>query len=116
MDVADNHEDQAPVEMSYFECACRSDDHLLKFQFDKDPKDPSLYTTIHLHQWQNPLKRILVAIKYVLGFKSKYGHWDCWEIDPVDVMRLRLLCQEYLALNEYGEIDENTFKVDKEVK
>ena len=116
MTTKDHEAPYMPPEIHYFECICKSDEHLLKFQFDKDPKDPSLYTTIHLQQWRNPLKRVWTAIKYVFGFKSKYGQWDCWEIEPGDAIRLITLCQEYIELNGYGSIPGDTFSVEKELK
>jgi hypothetical protein len=30
-----------------------------------------------------------VAIKYVFGYTCKYGHWDCFIMQPKDAQRLK---------------------------
>jgi hypothetical protein len=49
------------------------------------------YTSVYLHHYQSFLKRIWIAIKYVFGYRSKYGHWDCFIMQPKDAERLRSL-------------------------
>jgi len=73
----------------YFECACFSDEHTLKFTYD--PEVNELYTSVYLHQYGNLFRRLWVALKYVLGYRSKYGHWDCFLLRPEDAGRLRAL-------------------------
>jgi hypothetical protein len=48
-----------------------------------DPEDNELYTSVFLNQYQNVFKRVWIALKYVFGYRCKYGHWDCF------IMRLR---------------------------
>jgi len=74
-------------ELEFFECACHGDEHTIKFRYDVE--DNSLYLNIFLNQYRNIFKRIWTAIKYVFGYKSKYGDWDCWELLPEDVGRLK---------------------------
>jgi len=77
----------------YFECQCYSDEHTLKFLIDEEEKD--LYVSIFLNQYRNIFKRIWVAIKYVFGYKCKYGHWDTWMLREEDFKRLQQLLKEY---------------------
>ena len=77
------------METEFFECACHSDEHTLKFSYDAE--DHQLYTSVYLNQYQNVFRRVWVAIKYVLGYRSKYGHWDCFIMQPQDAERLRSL-------------------------
>jgi len=80
----------------YFECECGADEHTLRFVLDKGPEDPCVYTSIFLYQYRPWWKRIWVGIKYIFGYKSKYGHWGGWELQDEDVKRLRDMCEGYL--------------------
>ena len=73
----------------FFECACHSDEHTLKFGYD--PEDNELYTSVFLNQYQNVFKRVWIALKYVFGYKCKYGHWDCFIMRAEDGERLKSL-------------------------
>lgn len=55
-------------------CSCQSSEHTLRFIYDSDAEE--LYCEVQLNQYRGLFKRLLVAIKYVLGYKCKYGHWD----------------------------------------
>ena len=57
-----------------FTCDCNSFSHQAIFWIDKD--DNRLYVTIHLTTHRNIFKRIVVAIKYICGYKSNYGEYD----------------------------------------
>jgi len=70
----------------YFECACGSSEHTLRFILNKEDKE--IYTDIYLNQWRPIYKRIWVGIKYIFGYKSKYGEWDSWILRPEDTKRL----------------------------
>jgi hypothetical protein len=76
----------------FMECQCTSSEHTLKFIYDEEDKE--LYTTIYLCQYRNIFKRILVAIKYVLGYKSRYGAWDCFLFKSSDIEKLQKLLEK----------------------
>ncbi len=73
-------------ETEFFECKCYSDEHTLKFIYDEERNE--IYTSIFLNQYRNIFKRINVAIKYIFGYKCKYGHWDVWILINDDSKRL----------------------------
>jgi hypothetical protein len=79
----------APMITEFFECACHSDEHTLKFSYDPDSVE--IYSSVFLHQYRNIFKRLWVALKYVFGYRCKYGHWDCFIMRPEDASRLRSL-------------------------
>jgi hypothetical protein len=82
-------------EAQYFECACRSDEHTLKFIYVSAPDpEPEFYTTVFLNECSLPM-RIWNAIKYVFGYKCKYGHFDCFMLREKDLNRLITLLQAY---------------------
>ena len=75
------------IRPDYFECVCYSNEHTLKFEIDEE--ENVLYTSVFLNHYHNVFKRAWVAVKYVLGYKSVYGHWDCWILRSDDVSRLK---------------------------
>lgn len=76
----------AYTEYLYLECYCGNDNHLAKFQRDREYNELTL--SVQLNQYRGFWKRVWVAIKYVLKIEPKYGHWDCLSIREVDVERL----------------------------
>ena len=69
----------------YFECACYSDEHTLKFVYDK--KEQEIYTSVFLYDYHRWYQRLWIAIKYLFGYKCKYGHWDTFLMRPEDLDR-----------------------------
>lgn len=76
----------------YFECACGSDEHTLRFTLDK--QEGEIYTSVFLNDWQPWWRRLLAAARYALGYKCRYGHWDCWILRSEDAARLRAMLDE----------------------
>ena len=73
----------------FFECDCHSDEHTLKFTFDQEENE--LHTSVFLHQYRGFWRRLWVAVRYVCGYKSRFGHWDCFILRAEDAPRLRAL-------------------------
>jgi len=73
-----------------FICTCQSYEH--QAIFFKDTEDNQLIVTVHLSSHKNILKRLWLAIKYVCGYRSRFGHWDEFLFKPEDEIKLR----EYL--------------------
>lgn len=82
----------------YFECTCNSDEHRLVFEIDEGDKDfqPEVWAGAFLHSYHGFFKRIRVAIKYVFGYKCKYGHFDCFTMKPEDAPRFKALVDSYI--------------------
>ena len=80
------------VETHYFECQCGGDEHMLKFVVD----DEDFYLNVFLNQYRGFFHRLWIAIKYVFGYKCKYGHWDSWMLRPEDVQRLKGLLDKHV--------------------
>jgi len=85
------------MKKDYFECDCGTDEH--RFCVTSEPQDeyfpPQLYFHFQLSQYKNVLERMLVAAKYIFGFKSKYGHWDTISISEDDTNRLFILLHQH---------------------
>lgn len=67
------------IETKHFECSCSSPDHIIRLVYI--PENVGIYEEVYLDVQLNPtysfFKRIWLAIKYILGYSKKYGHWDC---------------------------------------
>jgi hypothetical protein len=81
----------------FFECRCGSNEHILRFTLDiKDPENREIYTSIFLNQYRSIFKRIWIGIKYIFGYKCRFGHWDCWILKEEDTERLRDMCDKFI--------------------
>ena len=74
----------------YFECKCDSSEHTLRFVYDDE--DDEIYTQVFLHA-PSFFQRVWQAIKYVFGYKCKYGHWDCTLLKKEDIPKLIALLE-----------------------
>ena len=84
----------AEVTTEFFECACFSDEHTLKFTYI--PGDDEIYTSVYLSQYRNVFQRVWEAVKYVFGHRSRYGHWDCFLLRREDAQRLKGLLERLI--------------------
>lgn len=72
----------------------------MRFIFDDDKDWPEVFASMHLANggfWY----RLTRAVKYLFGYKCKYGQWDCWILRPQDARCLRDLINEYLSRIEH---------------
>lgn len=61
------------MEKLYLDCQCESLEHSIRFYYEPDLDCVVLDThLIRIPLW----KRIVYAIKYILGYQSKYGAFD----------------------------------------
>ena len=82
------------LKKEYFVCECHSDEHMINFWYDED--DNELHIGVHLYQpkfWD----RVKIAVKYIFGYRSKYGEWDDFLVKPEDADKIKS-CLEKLKL------------------
>jgi hypothetical protein len=81
----------------YLECACSSNEHLVKVTYDVDSGIPSAsFVSIEVQlSKQSWYRRIWPAIKYVFGYESKYGHWDETLLNLQQVGKLHALLHTF---------------------
>jgi len=62
-----------------FICSCSSFEHQMYFWYDEE--DKFVYTEVHLvnHSFWRRLK---YGVKYIFGYKSRFGAWDEFIFDP----------------------------------
>jgi hypothetical protein len=58
----------------YVDCACHSPEHLIKFTRFEDEEEVSVY--VLLVDYDNFFKRAWKGLKYIFGYKCRYGHFD----------------------------------------
>lgn len=77
----------------YLECACDSTEHVLRFTLDRESDE--IYTDVYLNPWLPWHKRAWRALRYVFGYRCKYGHWDCTIINREGAKKLRAILDEF---------------------
>jgi len=85
-----------PIE-KFIRCDCHSPEHqfILEYWPDDDPGE--MYLSIHLVTWKNILRRAWVAILYILGRRSRYGHWDEVIINREKAIEIGEFLDEFIA-------------------
>lgn len=102
------------METYYFECQCGGDEHMLKFVVD----DEDFYLNVFLNQYRSFFHRLWIAVKYVFGYKCKYGHWDSWMLRPEDVQRLKDLLDKHVPYTAQvdhptrEEVEKDLYKIE----
>jgi hypothetical protein len=68
-------------------CECNSTDHQMVFLYSDDDGFPMVYVHTHLNKlpfWS----RVKYGIKYIFGYKSRYGAFDEFIINPKDAKKI----------------------------
>ena len=76
------------MENELFICQCDNVEHQLIFSYFDDLDDGEVYVSIHLNPKHGIFKRIKYAIKYIFGYRSKYGDFDEFIFKNEDVHKL----------------------------
>ncbi len=77
-------------------CQCQSPEHQIMFLWDDD-ENPAVYMEIHLNKLPF-FKRLKYAIKYIFGYKCKYGAFDEVILKPEDAYKVK----DILTYLEHG--------------
>ena len=90
------------MKTEYFDCDCGSSEHTLRFCYFVPFKDEpaEIHTEIFLNQYRSVWQRIRIAIKYVFGYKCRYGHWDVWTLKRNDCERLKGLLDKMIEFHK----------------
>ena len=92
-------------ESEMFICDCSDVSHNIVFQlwdWQKDGKDDfgeccELSLHVHLAAYPSFWKRIGLAVRYIFGYKSKYGDYDIMDIRYEDVPRIKAILDKFVA-------------------
>lgn len=72
-----------------FICRCYNTEHQLIFSYFENDDDKEVYVSVHLNPEYNIWKRVWIAIKYIFGHRSRYGHFDEFIFKKSDAERLQ---------------------------
>jgi hypothetical protein len=78
-------------------CACYSPEHALKLSYFEDDNyaDSEAYISVFLREY--PFwKRLWRGIKYIFGYKCKYGHFDEFVFDKDNALRFKEFAIKYI--------------------
>jgi hypothetical protein len=75
------------MEKHYVICQCMSPEHVLHFTHDIDENE--VYVEVYLSHHTGVLARVVTAVKYIFGYKSKYGHFDCTILSQEELKKLQ---------------------------
>lgn len=88
-----------PIELLI--CECHSTDHqlILLYKYDEErdengniiKKFPMCYMHIHLNDTNTFWQRVKYGIKYIFGYKCRYGAFDEFIFNPEDAPKLQKL-------------------------
>jgi hypothetical protein len=82
-------------------CNCGDLEHAVEFSYFPQEEWPELLFQFHLTTRRNVFERLWAAIRYVFGYRCRYGEWDTLSMDPGDARDLARF------LTEYSEIATN---------
>lgn len=72
-----------------FICQCHNTEHQLIFSYFPEDDDKDVYVSVHLIPEYRLWKRIWRAIRYIFGYRSRYGHFDEFIFKKSDAKRLQ---------------------------
>ena len=73
-------------------CGCHSTEHQMIILYSEDDGFPMVYSHIHLNQrpfWG----RLKYGIKYIFGYKCRYGAFDEFIFSPDDAYKLKTVAK-----------------------
>ena len=79
------------MERQLFVCQCENTEHQLIFSYFSDDEDRDLFVTIHLKPERNIFKRIKNAVKYIFGYRSRFGDFEEFLFKKEDANRLQAI-------------------------
>ena len=78
-------------------CSCGNIEHQMMLGYDPSDTDfQEMWTEVHLTQTRNFFQRVVAAVKYISGHRSRYGDWDCILIDKQKAVEIRDFINEFL--------------------
>ena len=90
------------MEQELYVCDCGDVSHQFIISWYPDDEDWNdlLYFQVHLNQSNGFWKRLWDAIKYVFGFKCRFGAFDEILVNKHDAKRLKNSLEKFIKANE----------------
>lgn len=64
------------MKQEFLICECSNVEHQIEFKYFEEADIKEVYMSIHLSQSHGFWSRLKYAIKYLFGYKSRYGAFD----------------------------------------
>ncbi len=88
------------VERTYIDCQCDSAEHTLRFtSYEWGDGPPDLCLEVFLATHEGFWERCWVALKYICGYKCKYGHFDSAVIKRTQLPKLQTIISDYIEMH-----------------
>ena len=88
-----------------FLCECNSPEHSIVFQYWENEQWNEVYMSVHLRPTTLG-RRIINAIKYIFGHRSKYGEFDEVILKPTDYAKMQKIADYLRKCYERQKKDE----------
>jgi len=98
-----------------FLCDCFSADHQMIFTYVEDENWEDVYVNVHLNHYFPFWKRIKIGIKYIFGWKSRYGSFDEFIFHPGDSKKLQKVVDYLKEVESRVNINFKRFEVNKNI-
>lgn len=84
-----------------FECECGDEEHTISFSIEpeEDGSINSVIVTYSLSDNLSVIKRILLAAKYIFGYRSRYGMFAETILSVEDVRKISSVCARVIKNN-----------------
>lgn len=90
-----------PIPIHHIICQCHSTDHLVQFSADDpDEEDSVCYISVQLHPTHRWYERVWRALKYIFGYKCRYGHWDCTSLSQEEAQKLFVFLKNHTMVGK----------------
>lgn len=97
------------METEFVTCACHQDEHVLHFHTFKDDKEIYISFYLEMQPWY---KRVINAVKYVFGHRSRSGDFGEIMLDEQRIHQLVKICND--TLGEESEVNHGNDESKKE--
>ena len=88
-------------------CECASSEHQMIIRYFEDDQESTVYVDVHLVK-RSFWDRLKHGLKYIFGYKSKYGAWDEIIMGPQHIKSLESVVK-YLKDSEAKKIQLKAF-------
>lgn len=86
----------APDDKVVLDCDCGTYHHQMVAKIWRWDDRPEFVIHTQLHQWQRWYKRLWVALRWVVGKETPYGHWDTTNLAAEEARVLRDLLTKFI--------------------
>ncbi len=69
-------------------CECGLSEHQFLLALYEWGDEVEVFMEPHLATYQNFFERVKTAIRYVFGYRCKYGEWDCVELGEKQLQQM----------------------------